>query len=110
MIEPRVENLDRYLACSVGPEVEEDCGIALAEARPVFDRDRLDELVRDPAVVAGPYGHDRGLTPDRPARDDGGVRALRPLPALVAVHRIVAAGHARDPVLGQLRQVVEPLA
>ncbi len=48
------------LARAVGPEVEEDRRVGRRiEPRPPFDDDRLDELVRDTAVVARLDGLDR---------------------------------------------------
>jgi hypothetical protein len=95
------------LACSVRTEVEEDRGVIGGQPRPALDRDGLDELVRDAGVVAGLNGLDRGLTPDRFSVDDGVVREFRAVPALVAVHRVVAAGDGGDLVGRQLGQVVD---
>ncbi len=47
-----VEEQLRELASAVGAEVEEDRGVLPPEARPAFDHDRLDELVRHTLVVA----------------------------------------------------------
>ena len=71
------------------------------------DHDRLDELVGDARVVARLHRveHARRVVPC--AAHERVERALRPLPALVAVHRVVAADDGRDPVLRQRREVVD---
>ena len=95
-IELGFQKLDHQLACSVGPEVEENRGVALAEARPVFDRSRHDELVGDAGVVARLHVLQRVMGLCTVARADRFVRQFGPVPALVAVHRVVAARDAGE--------------
>ena len=83
--------------------------IALSRAgssrgRPV-EHDGLDELVGDPARVARPHGVDRVVRLLPHPAEDRRERPVRPLPALVAVHRVVAADDRRDAVGGQRREV-----
>ena len=72
---------------------------------PARDHDRFDELVGDTALVARADGvdGDRGLhARSVEDRADGRSRAV---PALVAVHRVVAAADGRDAVGGELGEV-----
>ncbi len=90
-----------HLAAAVGAIVEEDARVILADqadrvvAR-VDDGHRLDELVGDAALI-GPLdgGHRIGGLFAR-AGDHGELGALDPFPALVAIHRVVAAGDGGD--------------
>ena len=51
-VEAGLEQLLGQLACPVGAEVEEDRRVLVRQARRVRVHDRLDELVRDPFVIA----------------------------------------------------------
>jgi len=79
----------------------------LAKTWPVVDDDRLDELVRHAGVVTGLYGHGRGLAPAGSTGDDCVEGSLRPLPALVSVHGVVAARDGGDLLLRQLGEIVD---
>ena len=96
----------RELARAVGAEVEVDRGVLRREPRLRQD-DGLHELVGDAARVRGLDGGHRvaGLLPL--SLQDRRERPVGPLPALVAVHPVVAAGDGGDAgALGdQLRQV-----
>ena len=107
-VEPAVEEPLGELAGPVGPEVEEDRGVRRPEPR-ARQHDGLDELVRDAGVVARLDRGHRVFGRSRLARDDRGERAVRPVPALVAVHRVVAAADGRDPDarVDQLGEVVD---
>ena len=96
------------LACSVGAEVEEDrCVRPRLKPRTATNCDWLDELVRDASLVALAHRLERiGCLLALPC-DDRVEGALRPLPVLVSIHGVVAAGDRRDPVLRQLGQVVD---
>ena len=77
------------------------------EARAGREHDRLDELVGDPARVARGDGGDRidgDLAHAVENRPDG---AIRPLGAVVAVHRVVAADDGGDSRGGKLREIVD---
>ena len=63
----------------------------------VDDDDRLDELVGDPASCDARTAFRRVRSVARRAADDGVVGELGPLPALVAIHRVVAPRHGGDP-------------
>ena len=88
----------RQLAGPVRPEVEEDGGVAGPDppARRIADHDRLDELIRHAEGVARLDRLDGVAGPRADSVDDRVVGPLRPLPAAVAVHRVVPAGHRRD--------------
>ena len=103
-----LDELLRELTRAVRPEVEEDRAVTRwIEPRTLGDDDWLDELIRDPSLVTTPHRLDR--IPRMLARsvDDRVERALRALPALVAVHRVVAAGDRGDAVGRELGEVVD---
>ena len=92
---------------AIGAEVEEDRGVASGiEARTAVDDGGLDELVRNSAVVARLDGGDRILGLLALPLDDGAERAFGAIPAVVAVHRVVAARDGRDAVGRQLGEIV----
>jgi hypothetical protein len=106
-VETERAELLRELPRAIGAEVEEDGGVALrVEARSAVDDDGLDELVGDASVIARLHGRDRIVRVLALAVHDGAQRPLGAVPAVVAVHRVVAAGHGRNPVDGQLGEVV----
>ena len=87
----------RELARSVGAVVAVDERIAVADgAVDPIDDGGLDELVVLAPFVRRLDGCERGRSLQSHAVDDRVVAALRPVPALVAVHRVVAATDARD--------------
>ena len=92
----------RELPGAVGAEVEEHDRVAVAHRADrvlvgVDDDDRLDELVGDTGFVRGLERLDRrGRALLGDAFDDRVVAQLDPLPPLVAVHRVVAAGDRGD--------------
>ena len=70
--------------------------------------DRLDEFVGDAGVVARLHGARAGLSQACPDASTIASNALsRSFPALVAVHRVVAADDGRDPLERQLGEVVD---
>ena len=73
--------------------------------RPAAEDGRDDELVGDPGRVARADRLDRIGGLDTLAVDDRVEGELRPLPALVAVHRVVAAGDGGDPLGRELGEV-----
>ncbi len=104
--------LGRELARAVGPEVEEDRRVAVADPSLVAHQRGLDELVGLVALVRGAHRllaggrRELGL-----ALHDRVVGELGAVPALVAVHRVVAArdgGHARAAPGLHLREVAHP--
>ena len=106
-VDAELAELLAELARAVRAEVEEDRGVALGiQPRPPVDDDGLDELVRDPAVVARLHGSHGIMRVVNLVVHDRPQRALGALPALVPVHRVVPADHGGDAVYGQLRQVV----
>ena len=101
-----LDELLRELTRAVRPEVEEDRAVTRwIEPRTLADDDWLDELIRDPSLVTTPHRLDRILRVLPRAVDDRVERELRTLPALVAVHRVVATGNGRDAIDGQLGEV-----
>ena len=102
-----VEQQPRQLTAAVGSEVEEDRCVAVLESRCSRDDDRLDELVRHAGLVAGTHRRDRIVRLATHSCGDRVERTLRALPALVAVHRVVATDDRRDPVAGQLGKIVD---
>ena len=89
-----------------GRKLKKIAASSRAEPRPPVEHGRLDELVGDALLVARPHRGDRVVRVLALALDDRVEGLLRPLPALVAVHRVVAAGDGRDPLGGQLGEVV----
>src|SRR5207247_1224627 len=88
----------RQLARAVGAEVEEDRGIAITHRRARSDDVRLEKLVAALRLrVARAERLLRGRDARRVAIDDRAVRALDAIPPLVAVHRVIATVHSRDP-------------
>src|SRR5262249_29964402 len=86
------DELLRELRRAVRPKVEEDGAVAGGiEPGTVRDDDWLDELIRDPSFVTTPDGFDRIRSLLALAVDDRVEGALRAVPALVPVHRVVAA-------------------
>ncbi len=104
-VEAALEQPLRELARAVGAEVEVDHGVVAPERGRLRVDERLDELVRHARVVAPPHVRHR-VCASRP----GSVRdrrdcAVGALPALVPVHRPVAAHHVRDPLARELGQI-----
>ena len=97
LVEVRVGERQRDLAHAVGSEVERDNGVAGADSRLLSDQHRLDELVGLIALIGAPRG---GLARLRlvlgAAMDEEVVGELNTVPALVAVHRVVATDHGAD--------------
>ena len=80
----------------VRPEVEEERGIALAEAAGAAgEHVRLDELVGDTCLVARGHGSGRGRGAQSDGLDDARSGALGAIVAAVPIHRPVAALHRR---------------
>ncbi len=97
LVEVRVGQRAGQLAHAVGAEIEGDDGVLRPDAALLPDEHRLDELIRLPAGV----GVARRLRSAiravlGAAVDEQVVGELDPLPALVAVHRVVAPDHRGD--------------
>ncbi len=89
----RAENF----AHAVGAEIETQHAVAVFHAAIVADHRRHDELV-ELFVGIGVGDDGRRVRKMRPFRfDDGVVGFADALPALVAIHGVVAAAHRRDP-------------
>jgi len=85
------------LTSAVGTEVTEHHGVAVREPRVVADDGRLDELVGVAAFVRPLDRFDCGVgSVIGFSGDDSVVRASRPFPVLVAIHRVVPPGDGRD--------------
>jgi hypothetical protein len=87
------------LARPVGAEVAVEHGVAVGDGSVVdaVDHGRDDELVVLPARIAGlDGGHGRRCVEVGDAVDDGVVALAGPLPALVAIHGVVAAADRGD--------------
>ena len=103
----RRDQLHHQLAGPIGTEVEEDCAVARhVQPRTASDHDRLDELICDSSFVATPDRLDRIVRLLADPLHDRLEGALRPLPALVAVHRVVASDDGRDAFRRQRGEVV----
>ncbi len=100
-----LEEALRELARAVRPEVEEDGRVVRSEPRTPVEHDGLDELVGHAALVARTNRRDGIVRVVALAATDRGERAVRPLPALVPVHGVVAAADRRDPLGGQLVEI-----
>ena len=92
----RIEDRRENLAHAVGAEIEAENAVAVAHAAIVADHRRDDELVE--LLVRIGRGDDRaGIgKARRRRRPPSRHRPCHALPALVAVHRIVAPAHRRD--------------
>src|SRR5207245_9698765 len=94
----------RELPGAVGAEVEEDDGVAVPDCPGVADHRRRQELVGNTPGVAR-LDRRGGAFEARPlALYEGAKRQLRPLPAIVPVHGVVASRHAGDGAPGALLQ------
>ena len=91
-IEHRAQNLPR----AIGAEVEAQHAVAVPHAAIIADHRRQDELVE---LLFRISVRDRGLRIGKARRvgvDNGVIRLLDALPALVAVHAVIAADHCGD--------------
>ena len=105
-IDSRFEQALRQLPRPIGTEVEEDRGVFGTEARTPLEHDRLDELVGHSLLVALANRRD-GIHGMRAlAGHDRSDCAVGPLPAVVAIHRVVAPADRCDARSGQLRQIL----
>ncbi len=95
-VEVRVGERGDDLPHPVGPEVEADDDVAALHAVVAADDGRRDELVGDVVLVGGGDRLGGGGGALALGVDDRVVGALDPLPALVAVHREVAAADGAD--------------
>ncbi len=106
-VEARIDEPLPELASPVGAEVEEDRGVVRVEPGCALDDERLEELVGDARLVTPLHVLEQSGRGRRYplSVDDRVERLLRPLLALVAVHRVVPADDGRDPLGGQLGEV-----
>ena len=95
-VERRVEHGAENLAHAVGPEVEAKHAVAVANAAVIADHRRHHELVAE-IVAIGIRDHRVGIGEARPfGLHDGAIGLDHALPALVAIHGVVAAADRRD--------------
>ena len=102
---PAVEQHSGELASTVRPEIEEDRRVLGLEPRMLRDHDRLQKLVSDTAGITTPNRADRICRHFAGAAGDCAEGALDSLPALVAIHRVVAADDRRQAVERKLCEV-----
>ena len=104
-LETRLGDGARHLARAVGAEIEENHGVVIANRSNRRGRrcgarcnhDRIDEFIGDATFVAAADGLDRiGGFHRGIAVNHGAIGALDALPAVVAIHRVVAAGERCD--------------
>src|SRR5438270_12170423 len=110
LVDDRMTQLPR----AVRPEVEEDHAVAVGDGRSGItvrwhDPGRLEEVVVDSPGIAlrnegDGVGRRRSL-----GLDDRAIGAFRPIPTLVAVHRVVAAADARDAAGPDSLNFVDPV-
>src|SRR5204863_3937233 len=84
------------LTGAVGAEIEMDDRVPVGDAVVVADDGRPDELVGLAPIAAGGDGGQRVGSVLAPGVDDRVVGELRPIPALIAVHRVVATADGAD--------------
>ena len=96
LIEVRLGQGAGHLAGAVGTEVDEDRHVALVGAVVVADHRRLDELVGLLALIRLLDRLGGGRRMQAAGMDDRVVGELDPLPAGVAVHRVIAAADRGD--------------
>jgi len=77
------------------------------EPRSPLDDDGLDELVGDAGVVARLHRRDRVGRVHALSCGDRVEGALRAIPTLIAIHRVVAPGDGRDAFDRKLGEVVD---
>src|SRR5262249_58274423 len=107
-VDTRFEQFLRELARAVRAEVEKNGAVTGGiEPWTVRDHDWFDELIRDSLLITTPNGVDRILGLRADTADDRVDRAVRPVPALVPVHRVVAPGNGRDAVGRKLGEIAE---
>ena len=95
-VERGVDERARDLAGAVGAVVEEDDRIVVGDHAVLVADDRLDEFVRHAVFVALLNGVDRVGILHALAVNERVVSVLQAVPALVAIHRVVAAHDGRD--------------
>ena len=92
----RIDEGTGDLACAVGSEVCEDDRVIVADGRALGHDDRNDELVGNAVGVGLLHRLMRGSGVLALAERDRLVCLLYAVPAVVAVHCVVAAGYGRD--------------
>ena len=108
--ELRVHQGAGQLPGPVGPEVEEDDAVVVADGALGVADHRLHELIRDAAGIGLPHGVDGvGIAGAPLAVDHGVVGLLHPVPALVPVHGVVAAHDGGDLAHADLGAVADGL-
>ena len=95
-VERLVDERMRELASTIRAEVEEDGAVAILHALIALDDERHDELVVDAVLVACLEAGYRVVCYDALCMSDGLIGLLLAVPAMVAVHCVVAAGDRRD--------------
>ena len=97
------------LPCPVGAVVEEDDAVVVADGALAVADHRLHEFVGDAVGVGlGHRVHGVGVV-DALAVDHGVIGHLHALPALVAIHGVIAAHHRGDPAHADLGAFVPQL-
>ena len=95
-VERGVDERARDLAGAVGAVVEEDDRIVVGDHAVLVADDGLDEFVRHAVFIALLDGVDGIAVLHALAVDERVIGVLEAVPALVAVHRVVAAHNGRD--------------
>ena len=95
-VEFLIDECMRELARAVRTEVEEDGTIAVLHALIALDDERHDELIVDTVLVACLEAGYRIVCYDALCMSDGLIGLLLAVPAMIAVHRVVAASDRRD--------------
>ena len=95
-IERLIDERMRELTRAVGTEVEEDGAVTVLHAAVALDDERNDELIVDAARVARLEARDRAVRCDALGVRDGLVGLLLTIPAMVAIHSVVAAADRRN--------------
>ena len=95
-VERLVDERMRELASTIRAEVEEDGAVAILHALIALDDERHDELVVDAVLVACLEAGYRVICYDALCMSDGLIGLLLAVPAMIAVHRVVAASDRRN--------------
>ena len=82
---------------AVGPEVQAEEPVPVHRAVIAVDDEGLDEFVRLAPRIGVRHGQVRRQRGFALPRDDGAIGAFHPFPAVVAVHRVIAADDRADP-------------
>ena len=100
-LEIRGGERERHLTRAVGPKIEEDHGISIADRARFADDRRPHEFVRLAACVCGGERLRRGGRREFGFRfGERAIRKFRALPSPIAVHRVEAADEGCDAAVG----------